>query len=329
MTQSKTPHPRLTPRQGNALCREFLPIGDRVFDYMEQLNKEGFAAFRPRREYIESFATNDEELAIHRRCVVEAAKERLGRPEPMCMHGEFDEETYSSPYLERLRAERDEANGVPENQLSSRYPGESAWRREVDPCQRRLVQTECNHREIYEARFATMLDDEIRALDEECAIHATGLGRVPHTFDNKGRYVFFTAVMERDAAALGFRYDKAKSRTNYPVFSKAITEDWHLCWVIPDAHMFFSSPFEGRFSPDLELRGHNLCGASAEFGERLQIRARGQVLGNGYWRYCNLDQLETAIRAHLHFYGLIAPIIERGITKVLGAESNHLPSVRN
>ena len=168
-----------------------------------------------------------------------------------------------------------------------------------------------------------MLEAERRALEDEVACHATGLGKIPHTFDNKGRYIFFTAVMERDAAPLGFHYDKPKSRPNYPVFSKPITDDWHLCWVIEEARSFFHSPLEGSFQPYLELRSRQLCGslAKARSGEFLLIRYAGVVPGffNGYWNFFDLEELETVIKAHLYLYGLMAPIIEDGIRNGLSA----------
>ena len=322
MVKPREPRLKLSFGQATAICRELLPIGERVFHYMAQLREAGFQAFLPRHEYIESFAETPEELDLHRRCVVEDAQERLGRPTPLRMSDEEFKQIYTSPFLQRLRAERDHANGVPVDQLRSRYPGgESAWRREIDPCQRRLNWTNVNRKDALEERFTAMLEAERQALEDEVACHATGLGRVPHTFDNKGRYTFFAAVMERDAAPLGFRYDTAKSRTNYPIFSKAITDDWHLCWVIEEAREFFHSPFEGRFQPFLELRSRLLGGrlTNVESGEFLHIPHASVVPGffNGYWKFFDLDGLETSIRAHLYLYGLMAPIIEGCIPKVL------------
>lgn len=326
MAKPHDPRPKLSFQQANAICREFLPLGDRAFDYMARLREAGFEAFAPRHMYDESFAESPEELEIHRRCVVEIAKEQLSRPYPMRFSMEEFELTYFSPYLQRLRRERDQANGVPEDQLSGRYPmGESAWRRKIDPCERRRVQLHVNQWEAYQARWDALLDAERRALEDEAERHATGLGRLPHTFDKSGRYAFFAAVMERDAAALGFHYDKPKSRPNYPVFSKAITDDWHLCWAIEDAQGFFRSPLYGLFKPHLEIRSRALRGslAKAESGELLIIRYDIIVPGfyTGYWRFFDLDELETVIRAHLHFYGLIAPTIEDRIKKVLGQPS--------
>jgi hypothetical protein len=167
-----------------------------------------------------------------------------------------------------------------------------------------------------------MREEERRALEDEAARHASGLGKIPHTFDNKGRYVFFAAVMARDAAPLGFHYDKAKSRPNYPIFSKAITEHWHLCWAIEEARAFFHSPLEGRFQPYLELRSRSLRGSldQVESGEFLHIRYAAVMPGfySGYWKFFSLDELETAIRAHLHLYSLFAPVIEGAVKGVLG-----------
>jgi hypothetical protein len=58
-----------------------------------------------------------------------------------------------------------------------------------------------------------------------------------------------------------------------------------------------------------------------ESGEFLHIRYAVVVPGflSGYWTFFSLDDLETAIRAHLYLYSLMAPIIEGGITKVLAA----------
>jgi hypothetical protein len=324
MTKTRDIRPKLSFQHANAICQEFVPIGDQVFDYIRRLKEAGFKAFLPRYAYIESFAETPEELEIHRRCVVEIARERLARPWPMRIYDEELKHVWVSPYLQRLRVERDKANGVPVDQLSGRYPGgESAWRREVDPCQRKLIQARVQQKVGYEAQWTAVLDAERRALEDEAARHATGLGKIPHTFDNKGRYVFFAAVMERDAVPLGFRYDKPKSRPNYPVFSKPMGDDWDLCWVVEEARAFFHSPLEGHFAPFLEIRGRNLRGtlAKAESGEFLHIRHAGIVpgFGNGYWIFFDLDQLETVIKAHLYLYSLIAPIIESGIEKVLGA----------
>lgn len=80
--------------------------------------------------------------------------------------------------------------------------------------------------------------------------------------------------MEREASKLGLRFDAIKPRADCPIFSKAITEDWSICWVIEDAEAYFGSPIEGRFEPPLELRSRQIHGRLAKFepGEVLRIR---------------------------------------------------------
>ena len=318
--------PKLSFAQANAICREFVPVGDQVFDYMAHLREAGFGAFMPRHEFVGSFAETTDESELHHRCVIEKAKERLGQPTPIRMSNEEVKRIYFSPFLQHLRDHRDKDNGMPFLELRNHYfGGESLWREEVDPCQRKLVQAKIAQKVAFEARWATILEQERRQFEQEAARHATGLGRLPHTFNEPGRYRFFSAVMERDAACMGFEYDKLKSRPNYPIFSKAITDDWDLCWVIEEPRFFFHSPFEGRFAPFLEVRSKNLRGnlRKVQSGEFLNIRYVQVLPGffNGYWIFFNLDELETVIKAHLYLYGLMASIVEDGIRKGLAADA--------
>lgn len=310
---------RLSPEQARAVCREFVPIGDRVFDYMGQLREAGFRAFLPRHHFVEVFAETPEQLAIHRRCVSERVKEWLAKPWPMTLAVGGPKSAYVSPYLQQLREERDRVNGVGVDQLGVRFPEQFVWREEVDPCKRRVLQARGS--DFYEARWSETLDEERRVRESEAERLASGLGKVPHTFDKKGRYAFFVAVMERDAGPLGFQYDRKKSRAGFPVFSKSMTDDWHLCWALEESRGFSSIPMEGSFEPFLELRSRDMRGAihRAEPGEFLHIRHSFVVPGfsRGYWRFFSLGELEVAIKAHLHLYSLMAPIIEDGIARIL------------
>jgi hypothetical protein len=320
MAEPNNSRPRLSFEQANAICRSFVPVGDELFRYMARLREAGFEAFMPTHEFLESFAQSPDELDLHRRCLAEDAKERLGVP-LIRMSDEEVKCIYVSPFLQRLRDERDRVNGVPVRQLSSTYPGgQSVWRREVDPCRRKMIQTEINRRAVYEKQWTAVCNKKRRRLEIEASRYATDLART-QTFDRAGRYAFFSAVMERDSAGAGFRLDKRKSRPGYPIFSKAISDDWDLCWEIEDSQSFFPSPFEGRFAPRLGIRHRELRGSLAKIqsGETLHIRYAGIIPGffNGYWEFVDLAELETAIKAHLYFYSLMAPIIEEGLQRVL------------
>lgn len=317
MPKSNAPRLRLSFEQADGLCRELVPIGDQALNYMARLSEAGFNAFLPRQEFIKSFAETPEDVEIHRRCFVENVKEGLGRP-TMRMSDEEYERLYFSPFLQSLREQRDQDNACAVEQLRNLYGGgESAWRREIDPCQRALVKDRCDQVWAHQARFAVMLEAERRTLEEEADRCSTGLGRPSRTFDPDGRCGFLAAVMERDAAALGFQYDKTKSQLNYPVFSKPVTDDWHLCWTIKYAPSFLDS-FEGLFEPLLELRSRQMPSNSdkAEVGEYLLLRYEPVGLG-AYRPFLNLDQLERNIKAHLYFYSLMTPAFESGIKRAL------------
>jgi len=324
LTMAKTttsPRPILSFRQANTIFLEFLPIAEKIFSYMDRLKDAGFATWVPRSKFIESFAANEEELRLHRKCVIEAAKNRLARPWPLSLKPDDTRLLFSSPFLHELKAKRDEENGVPEDQLSKRYGGGAAWRCHEDPCQRRLVYAELNEKEEYERRWNAMLVEGRNCLKLEVAHHSTGLS-TNYTFDKRGRYEFFVAVMKHAASPLGFHHDATKSYPDYPVFSKPINEDWDLCWALEEPNTFYWNQLEGRFIPYLEIRNRKLHGSlnKAEAGEFLHIRYAGVVPGfyNGYRTFIGLDELETMIKAHLCFFSLMAPVIESAVHKVLG-----------
>jgi hypothetical protein len=318
--------PRLSFEQANVICRSLVVVGDKALEHVAELRRRGFAAFVPRAKFVEAFAESSEELEIHRRYVVEQAKELLGRPWTIRIYDEDLERLYSSPFLQELRARRDQENGVPVGELRARYsPEEALWRREIDPCRRRMVQCEVHDRAGYQERWAAMLDEERSALQMEAERHSTGSGRLPHTLDVAGRYRFFSATMERNAAELGFQLNKGKSRPSDPVLTRPIADDWVLSWIIDDKQSFSAHPSHGFFAPTFGIRSDRVRGAGSrvESGESLTIRYSGIVPGfaNGYWKFFDLDELETIIMAHLNLYGLIASAVEAAVSEVLAIRS--------
>src|SRR4051812_42070167 len=107
MAKERDTRPRLSFAQANAICREFLSVGDQVFETMKRLREANFKAFLPRHRFIESFAATPKELDLHRQCVVENAKELVACPWPMRVYDEDFKQLYFSPLLEQLREERD------------------------------------------------------------------------------------------------------------------------------------------------------------------------------------------------------------------------------
>jgi hypothetical protein len=180
------------------------PIGENVFRYAEDLRAAGFGAFLPYEQFVTSFAGTADEVELHRRILVEQAKVMLTTRWPLILVEGQCKTGFRSPLIDDLTAKRDAENGVPERELEQRYgPAEAYLRRDIDPCRRRLAQQQVSDRTIYEARWADTVDAMSSLVAEETTSMATPLSKA-HTFDRDGRYALFAAVMERDAAALGF-----------------------------------------------------------------------------------------------------------------------------
>jgi hypothetical protein len=323
------PRTKFSVQEVRAICDGLVELGDETFRYADQLQSAGFRAFIPRWKFNESFCATQQEHELHRRCVVEVAKNIVGRPWPP-LHTRWTAAEsallYASPLLAQLTSERDKENGVPPHKLGSRYPsGEARWRREFDPCLRRQWMAAAREPSVHKERWNTVRDEEARALEREAAQHATGISRV-HAFDIDGRYASFTAIMKRDATPLGFYYDKGKSHLTYPVFSKSVSKDWDVCWAIEEPDLFCLGPFQGNLTPYLEVRARTSRGRvdNLKLGESLQIRYAAIVPGfyGAYRVFHTLDQLETLIKAHLCLYHLMAPTIEGALKRVLGGNDD-------
>jgi hypothetical protein len=320
------PRPKLSFEQANAVCWGLLPIGNALFDIMNRLREAGFAAWLPFHEFFESFVENPEELEVHRNCVAELAKDSLARLRSFRVNEEQRGRLYFSPFIQNLRDERDKMNGVSDNELSSIYSWEEvAWRREIDPSQRRRVLASFNDKKMYDTLWNAASEMHRSRFKGEVTRHASGLSRA-YAFDEEGRYAFLSAVMEREAAPFGFKVGKLRSRVNSPVFWKQVTEHWGFLWIFEDPdNIFFFNLFEGRFRPTLKIGNVALRHSeNAESGELLTIRYQGIIPGfyNAYLTYLNLDELETIIKAHLCLYGLMAPILEKALKTAFCGESS-------
>jgi hypothetical protein len=309
----------LTFDQANTICRNFLPIGEALFDYMDALRGAGFSAFAPLQEFTQSYCGFQSEIETHKRYLIESAKYLLGHPFPFPISDVEEQQLYRSPLLEELSRERDEGNGVPLSQLTDRYPDE-IWRLEVDPCQRRSARASVEDSLAYQARWRSAQEEQRRMFRTDIARHASSVEEVGLS-DKQRRYAFFSNIMNQNALPLGFELDSKRSRTTYPVFSKQVGANWDLCWTIEEPKAFYLNANEGRFTPYLQVRSRNLVGRidSGETGEFLLIRHSRIVPGffGAYGKFSDLGGLETMIKAHLFLYGLMAPTIERALMRHL------------
>jgi hypothetical protein len=323
MHKAKTRRPTLSFERAAALCLGFLPLGDRVEEFGNSLMKSGFSAFLPFERFILSHAVSPEEIDLHNRLVVENAKMFLATPWPLVLVQGRQVTSFRSELIEHLNAKRDAENGVPVHELELRYSiAETWWRSQIDPCYRNMARFQAANKDIYDARWAEVVDEMKSDVAREADHFATSLSAA-RPFDMEGRYNLFTAVMERDAKKFGFERDKNKSRKRFPVLSNHITDIWDLCWAVEEEKMFLWNLTEGRFTPYLEVRRRDLRGnlTKGQAGEYLHIRYSAVVPGffNAYRTFHSPQELEVLIKAHLFLYGMMAPVFERAMKEVLGA----------
>jgi len=311
---------KLTSEQAIALCRAFATLPNLASNIEDRLGSINFSAWRPYCKFLESFGT-EEEVRIHRTCVIEEARTRLSTPYPWHLTDTERAQIYQSPFLDGLRVERDRANGVPEKDLSKRYDwgGERAWRREIDPCKRKQVYASVNHPDDYGAIWHEMLDEQRRWFESEVVVHATQISR-RHTFDNAGRIALFKEAMAQYAGPLDFILDKRWSRPTCPVFSKKISANWNLALILDQPHMLTLTPFEGHATLILILvRSDVKKLGKSQVGDGIAIRYSLVILwfGNAYWQFYCQDELETIVKAYVCLYGMVAPVIEAACASIL------------
>lgn len=310
----------LTAGEADAVCRELVPIGDHVFDLKDQLQQAGFAAFIPANRLEESYCHSDD-VDAHRRYTLEHAKDLLGRPFQFRATPEERSRFYRSPYIQKLLAERDQENGVPESELSVRYPGE-IWRLEIDSCRKAIMRATIQEPDLFKQRSQEAQREQREIIAREASRYDSNMAQESSFQDVAARYELFWEIMSQEAVRLGFEYDRAKSKSGYPVFSKHGGGDWDLCWAIEDAVAFFPGPKEGSLELSLELRPRGLTGRLSNAGPgQFLIFAYQRIVPGflaAYRQFHSFSELALCIHARLTLYSLIAPTLEAGVKKVLG-----------
>jgi hypothetical protein len=301
---------KLTFEQKLAIIRALWPLGDRVWEFLDAMKGDGFAAFVPREQWIQSFAEGSKEIEGHHEFVREWAKYAFGLGLAPLGFGEYREHGFPSG-LQRLREIRDKRNdGVPEAELHQHFDQlECSWRTEIDVCRRRMRQS--GHPPGTNAVQAK----ERAAIAAEASVHATRLSRgyAMWTMVLRDRIAFSKRMLRGVLAPLGFRVDRNRSTFIAPVFAKAITPDWDLCFeLVPDG-IFFDA-VSGTFDCRLSLRAGRDLGS---FDPDLHLEIRYFAILDAlhvYSGFTSIGELETVILARAFLYKLMAPGLE-GILK--------------
>ena len=291
--------------QASTICEEFAPIGDLVFHHMRALADDGFEAFVPINEFIELFAADAEELELHKKCVVELAKDDLTRPQPIPIFD--DSKVMKSPFIlelkERYAAEHNE-------------PAKYVDRTKIDPCLRRSDQLARSDPDAWQRRWDGARAARKDHVTSEVRRHGSGLAR-KRALGMLDRAGFYRLAMERDASALGLKL-KRNRRLQMPIFSRPLNENWEVSFVVEEQGLFFQSPFSGSLDMSLEIRCASWRKDNVQPGKLLHIQYQRGVPGffGGYNEFESLDELEVLIKAHLRLYELMSPILERGFSRV-------------
>jgi hypothetical protein len=293
-------------------------LADRASELAASLQAAGFDSFVARRHFLDSFCEPTEQ-STHERYLVEVAKTAIGTPDGISGFLRGREPGFRSPILAAMRAERDATNGVPYDALL----GVDIWKREIDPCARRMMRLEFAADPVVSERRRQMDTDRRRRHAIEIARHVSDLAR-SFTFDPTGCSRLVAQAMQADLGSLGFEYDRRRSRPFSPVLSKRLTPSCDLCWSLrTDRNLQLMPRYQGAdgswripLDPCLYVavkgrRGNLDIRPMFKESDTMVIRYTRAVAGFE-WAYGNfesLEGLETILKAHATLLKLIAPAV--------------------
>jgi len=293
---------------------QFDALFERTDEFASLLKAKGFAAFEPPLAWDESYAQNEEELAVERHIRREQSKEKFRRLLVGMLDGTVRRVDSNSPFLEELRQKRDAQNGCSERELDEHFPLREAWARgalsEVD--RRRRIESH----EVQETKRSRALDQAAEILKREAVQHATELsGRICTAV--RDRCEIFRDVAERQLHRHGFTAWASKGDRAHPIARKRLNNNWELRWA-PEkdltrlgslegfndtygivSYLFFDELYvcQSKLSPTFQDTGRT--------GELFRLQYHGLVpfIWQGYNRFRTNAEFETAVRAR-------APLID-------------------
>lgn len=308
------------------LLSSLVPLGEGFVDRAEQMTAAGFASFEPLMTFQESFCSSPEDRTVHRRYMVELAKERLGNPPPYPHLRDEWASGYRSPFLTELRQARARAGNSFET-----YDKSKPWLSELSPCRFAEMQLNYTDPAEYDRRKRPFLEEQRRLRFREVDVHATELSSRfgPEKSD---RLRLCRAVVAETYGRYGFQHDVARSTSACLVFSKPMVSIWSLCWVVDGTRLLRpigTRPQDqiGFLDIFLELRDPEVKGLSDNSRHqsrflRIPYNYAAPVDGLewGYSRYETLPELETLIRANSFVYGMLNEFLERELLRALEAQ---------
>lgn len=320
----------LTLDQGSRIAERLMSLVDRNSEIGEALVADGFSSFLLLQDWYESYCKDETEVEKHRRCRIEELKEWLAR----AIHGP-QEGNYISSYLEKLRRERDAANGMPEEDLFARFgPPESYIRSLYDLCELNHALAHQADSEAYEKRSEAAKHAQRQQFKREAVLHRSGVGD-DWGKNESARLKYFVVLAEHYGLALGFAYEKSKSTRARPALSKSLSDEWDFRFTVTDTSFFGdfvpligkasveqSDTFHPRALPELLMCPKGLKGNLRDVGRPDEVaRFLHQQLVYGfdrsYYRFSNNDESELLIKAHMNLLSQVLPEIEAAVANVI------------
>ena len=310
----------LSLTQANAICEKLVPLVDKSYEKYDALCAHGFRAFTAYTDYIESFG-NPEEIALHRRIVIEGAKTNIASPSPFIPNVGESKYRYESALLNELRRALWLRKGVSsEHELIAKYPNDY-WKWSGDPCQERKLLAEWKERCQPTEGFLRIQEAKRNFIEDEAEQKRSGDSKLFH-FSHEGRIAFYNYCFEKYSADLGFHFDEKRSKAHYPIYIKPVAPGWSLAFYVESWKELIYLPLKGELQIRLILladtAGGNIDRLSQ--GKLMEIHYHQIVYGfsESYWYFFSLDEMEVIIMAYLYLYEICSSDIEIAITSVLG-----------
>lgn len=327
----------LTIEQKCKLLLGMTTLAERWESITQNMIDVGFTSLKPKHESRYALC-NADEIDSFREYLIEEIKEHICDPTGRLSPLFGNTPGYKSPYLERLRNEREVRLGCSFEE--ARTKGIQEGQSEIHPALIRargrpsdlrsadddVIQTAWkNERQLELMRFknvhiAGLPLPGIHAVDEFPELvnisrhhEKAALSLKKLHFDVLQK--FYVETVTEAFQPLGFEYSPLFSKETYPAFAKQVHQNWYL---VLSNEMFSGQDLVDSLDSTqlvLSIRSKRCKGPLNKVNESRHIRLRIEYLvpfiSGWYRKFRSYDELNVIIQANATLYGLIANDIER------------------
>jgi len=313
---------KLTIEHAVCILEQLTPIADDYFAMGDALVEKGFVSATHPSDYLGKLARSEAELELHRKVVIERAKETFANPF-FDRFGEHWAQKLVPPYQSKFLEER--RNQLREAALSrGEDPECDLWYR-TDPC------LYISHEMEYEAKRAYRMkwQDELRILRsreiERFLTTTTGRARL----NNAQALELVIHTLNQALSNQGFSLNQKLSSKLVPFFTKPLGNGWILCFTFLrnewgfDGYSYEMVDGVRRITPKsanfhLDLRRETQKGFGLKSVYLPLLVAQMTTLGaSDFLIYLDADEMIIGILGYVAMYKLVADRMETVIKNVL------------